>query len=105
MTNPDKPWLEEGDKNDPEVRRLIERHEREARKHLRDLFHRYRKSNFDGQINGVANTIGIMAAELIHLGCLTDRRVGEAMSDVFLHHIENALIDPNDGEEQEGPKQ
>jgi phytoene/squalene synthetase len=95
MTDPI--WLERGDPDDPEIRRIIERQTREASKHLRDLFHRYRKADFEGQINAVTNTVGIMVAEIIRAGNAADPEFGRALATVIEKHIENALTTPRGG--------
>ncbi|MEM7212330.1 MAG: hypothetical protein AAF479_10635 [Pseudomonadota bacterium] len=85
-----------GDPEDTAIRAQIARNEREAKKALSALFHKFRKKPEGEQFEAVMNVVGIMSAEVIGIIADFDQSAGghggaEQVAKALKSHIDNAL--------------
>ena len=84
--------IEESDLNDPVIRAQIHRTELVAGKAKKLIVSKYKKLPPEQQFNAIANTIGILAAELVRLGGDIGGAVfAKAMNDLVSSHTNRAV--------------
>ena len=85
------PFIIEADRSDPSIASAIRKNERTATLAKRLIAQRNKKLDPEKAFEAMANTIGIMAADVVRESAHIHPELPKVMRDLFLNHLDAAL--------------